>query len=401
MERKDDLESKMVWGIEVMRMACFLFLNLVAAGLFPARAQKPWHRHVIDDSFRGADGVRLADFNGDGMQDVVTGWEQSGVVRLYLNPGHDQIKKHWAAVTVGKAGSPEDAVPFDIDDDGDLDVVSCHEGKTRQVCVHFNAAGSEPELLMQEKNWSSQVFERIDGQLWMFAEPISLGDQSRGLVVGSKGSAGSITLLIAPQQQAERLDLWKVHKIRDAGWIMTLKSLDLDGDGDQDLLFSDRKGPRRGVGWLEQPNQSPTQPWIEHDIGGSGYEVMFVDATQKRVLVATRNALFIDFVRRQGQKWTSREIANPTGVPLGKAIKRLTGDVIVLTANTAADKKAKPKLPGIWLRNSDQTWLPIDPTIAIKPDRIECLDLDGDGDLDVMTCEEVKNLGVIWYENPG
>ena len=27
-------------------------------------------------------------------------------------------------------------------------------------------------------------------------------------------------------------------------------------------------------------------------------------------------------------------------------------------------------------------------------------DLDGDGDLDVLTCEEVGNLGVIWYENP-
>ena len=27
-------------------------------------------------------------------------------------------------------------------------------------------------------------------------------------------------------------------------------------------------------------------------------------------------------------------------------------------------------------------------------------DLDDDGDLDVITCEETSNLGVIWYENP-
>ena len=27
-------------------------------------------------------------------------------------------------------------------------------------------------------------------------------------------------------------------------------------------------------------------------------------------------------------------------------------------------------------------------------------DLDQDGDLDVITCEEVENLGVVWYENP-
>ena len=40
-----------------------------------------------------------------------------------------------------------------------------------------------------------------------------------------------------------------------------------------------------------------------------------------------------------------------------------------------------------------------------KFDRIELLDLDGDGDLDVITCEEnggknSRGLGLIWYENP-
>jgi hypothetical protein len=35
-----------------------------------------------------------------------------------------------------------------------------------------------------------------------------------------------------------------------------------------------------------------------------------------------------------------------------------------------------------------------------KFDRIELIDLDQDGDLDVITCEERENLGVIWYENP-
>ena len=40
---------------------------------------------------------------------------------------------------------------------------------------------------------------------------------------------------------------------------------------------------------------------------------------------------------------------------------------------------------------------------GIKFDRMELIDLDSDGDLDVLTCEERHNdrgLGVIWYENP-
>ena len=39
-------------------------------------------------------------------------------------------------------------------------------------------------------------------------------------------------------------------------------------------------------------------------------------------------------------------------------------------------------------------------TTGIKFDRIELLDLDQDGDLDLLTCEERDNLGLIWYENP-
>jgi hypothetical protein len=35
-----------------------------------------------------------------------------------------------------------------------------------------------------------------------------------------------------------------------------------------------------------------------------------------------------------------------------------------------------------------------------KYDRVELLDLDGDGDLDVLTTEEIEGFGVVWYENP-
>jgi hypothetical protein len=37
---------------------------------------------------------------------------------------------------------------------------------------------------------------------------------------------------------------------------------------------------------------------------------------------------------------------------------------------------------------------------GVKYDLCPLLDLDGDGDLDVLTTEENDNLGVIWYENP-
>ena len=39
-------------------------------------------------------------------------------------------------------------------------------------------------------------------------------------------------------------------------------------------------------------------------------------------------------------------------------------------------------------------------SVGVKFDLVELVDLDGDGDLDAITCEEVDNLGVFWFENP-
>ena len=98
---------------------------------------KTWLRHTIDDSSRGADGVRLRDVNGDGLPDIATGWEEGGRIRVYRNPGPAACRKPWPAVTVGKVRSPEDAVFVDLDDDGRLDVVSSCEGGNRTMYFHL------------------------------------------------------------------------------------------------------------------------------------------------------------------------------------------------------------------------------------------------------------------------
>ena len=70
---------------------------------------------------------------------------------------------------------------------------------------------------------------------------------------------------------------------------------------------------------------------------------------------------------------------------------------LVLTCENAGEDQS-----GVWwysLGVSPQ-WHDISGPEGIKFDRIELLDLDDDGDLDVITCEERENLGVIWYENP-
>lgn len=390
----------------ILRAVSIAASILMAATVIPCdlRAEAPWKRHVIDDGHRGADGVRLGDFNGDGLADVVTGWEESGLVRLYLNPGPQDSRSPWPAQTIASAKSPEDAVPIDVDGDGRLDIVSCHEGKQRQLLVHWNNApstNSDSDALLDKSNWTTERFSQLDGIMWMFALPLGTIDSRAAFVAGSKGPDASITLLLGPDENPRDLSAWSTIRLRDAGWIMSLRAVDMDGDGDDDVVFSDRKGKRRVAAWLEHPDdgadESTAGKWIEHMIAGQGKEVMFLTATADRCLISMRESVYMD-CRRTGTDWTINTIPNPDGVINGKAIEPFPDGSVVMTANTHASPR--PDLPGIWKHDTKGNWSAIDPTTGVKFDRMELIDLDGDGDLDVMTCEERQNLGVIWYENP-
>ncbi|PAY18544.1 hypothetical protein CKO51_15740 [Rhodopirellula sp. SM50] len=364
-----------------------------------ASAKPPWKRHTIDNTHRGADGVRLGDFNGDALPDVVTGWEESGLVRLYLNPGSAKATEPWPAATIAKARSPEDAVPIDMDGDGRLDIVSCHEGKQRQLLVHWNntpAPHSNSSQLLRHQNWTTDRFKQLDGVMWMFALPLGTIDSRIALVAGAKGPKATITLLLSPPKPSRDLSTWTAIRLRDAGWIMSLRAVDMDHDGDQDIVFSDRKGNRRVAAWLEHPDD-PDQTWTEHEIAGQGREVMFLTATAERCLISTREGVSLD-CRRSDNGWNVTPLPNPPQISLGKAIESFPDGQLVLTANTHSSNH--PNRPGIWFRNRSGSWSAIDPTTRVKFDRMELIDLDGDNDLDVMTCEERRNLGIIWYENP-
>ena len=390
---------------------------------------KPWRRHTIDNTARGADGVRLADANGDGLPDICTGWEEGGEVRVYLNPGKLHSKKLWPRVTVGKVASPEDAVFCDLDNDGALDVVSCCEGKNRTVYVHW--APKSPEEYLKSEKWITKaipVSQKMTA--WMFCVPMQIDNEAGiDLVVGSKNPNGRIGWLQSPKRNPRELGRWKFHLLQEANWIMSLKSVDGNWDGFRDILVSDRKGKSRGVYFLinstggkriEQPK------WKKQGIGAFGDEVMFLDffknekSNKKFIATITRNnRTYVWSQPGDETKWTKAVFPSALDIKQGKAIK--IGDIdldgkldLVQTFNTSFGKNKDSKPGVVWLKFQDglanldkSVQFKTFPIVDMKPkkpgkkfDRIELLDLDQDGDLDVLTCEERDNLGVIWYENP-
>ncbi len=369
---------------------------------------KPWRMHTIDGSTKtrkGADGVRLGDANGDGLLDTVTGWEEGHAIRVCLNPGGTKVTQPWPAVTVGEVTSAEDAVFADLDGDGNLDVVSCTEGRTKTVYFHWAPKVSDDYL--DSRAWRTVAVPATEKkQAWMFALPMDIdGVNGIDLILGSKGKGGTVGWLRCPKDRRD-VAAWTFHKIVDAGWIMSLRSAGKSTTF-APVWVTDRKGKRRGVYRLE-PVRRPKGDveWARLNLDGAKHEVMFMDLWRSgHPLVATRNGHMLDF--RPG---APVKIPNPFGVRFGKAVcvGDLDGDGeldIVHTANTGREKNK----PGIcWLKKVGSNWQPraIGGPPGTKFDRIELVDLDRDGDLDVMTCEEnagkgSRGLGVVWYENPG
>ncbi len=375
----------------------------------------PWSRHTIDDSSRGADGVRLADVNGDGLQDIVTGWEEGGRIRVYLNPGHEKSKAKWPAVTVGKVGSPEDAVFVDLDDDGATDVVSCCEGNVKTVWVHW--APENLEHYMDSSKWRTEAIPSLEGAAsWMFCLPLQVDNRhGNDLVLAAKGTGAQIGWLQCPEQP-RRLSDWKWHPLYEAGWIMSLVAYDMDEDGDPDIVASDRKGENRGCLWLENPGADMVRstPWKERRIGPGNKEVMFLDLVDldrdslMDVLVAVRGDKLI-YMHHTGDHppgWQDFAIELPGGTGTGKAVRAGDVDLDGKIDIVFSCEHARGKSGVMWMEYrksiADREWNAheIGGPIGTKYDLVELIDLDGDGDPDVLTCEESENLGVIWYENP-
>ena len=108
----------------------------------------------------------------------------------------------------------------------------------------------------------------------------------------------------------------------------------------------------------------------------------------------------------QGDLWETITIPFPEHTGTGKSVR--IADINLDGKNDLlfSCENARDKYGIMWLeavgdisRNQWQAY-DIGGIEGIKFDLLQVFDLDLDGDLDVITCEESSNLGVIWYENP-
>gem|GEM_PF-300371 len=400
---------------------------VVVASVF----DRTWTRHTLDTGLDGADGVRSADVDADGDQDLIVGWEEAGVVRVYENPGptREALTTPWNVVSFTNGlASVEDAALADLDGDGRLDMIASTEGGNRNLVIYW--APDPDKEYWDATNWTRMTLTPASGEQWMFSRTLDVdGDGRMDIVAGSKNSGASVSWIKSPANPRVASG-WVKHRITDAGWIMSLELEDMDGDGDLDILISDRQpgGGAQGVRWLSNPGgQHPqlTSPWTSHMIAAAGEDVMFLDVADldgdgfRDIVVpvlengsAPNEWILLRRLDASGLQWQTNRRTFPAGTAESKALRiaDVNGDQQLDVVAFFGDALA-PLTGGIWLEYQNNpfsgTWVPH--PLAGEPgekfDLVLTIDLDGDGDLDVIETDEDENgdetgLGLVVYENP-
>ena len=386
-----------------------------------------WLRHTIDDRHNGADGVHLGDIDQDGDLDAVVGWEESGLLIAYENPGPGTVRSSWPKVDVSGGldmKKTEDARFADLDADGLIDaVVSATEMHSFKLGIHW---------LKVPGNWRSAAAWQgtwIDPQQRHPYLKVAIGqlDNIHGndIVAGTKEKIvdgvdyqGKLIWFASPETGGpQHSDLWKGQLIADIGWINHIELIDLDSDGDNDVMISDRVD---GLRWFEN-RLSSDDPWIEHAIGpnvGNFAICQNILSDSNWGIVTYSGDGPVIYFQTPAGVWQSDKVVTENALPDGQPVLPFKGvacgdldgdgntDITVSISGSGHGVFAFVQGVEQWrivvIAGTDKNNYFKD----IKHDTLGLADLDADGDLDVVTTDENgglfgNGLGLIWFENPG
>ena len=396
-----------------------------------------WQQWVIDGSGNGADGVHTGDINRDGLVDVVSGWEQSGDLMLYLNPGPQGVKETAAWSRVDISGGVaiegiEDAAFADLDLDGfDDAVISSIEGDTQSLGIHWLAGDN----LNSPADWRGENLAPTKHSRYMKARTAQVdGIGGADIVVGSRDmddqNAGIFWFKAPTGSHPDNITQWQRFYVGAVNIkTVTLVIEDMDADGLADIVFAGRNG----VGWFRNPGPtalnkaSSSTSWERIMITARGSEFTFCDHivdSMKDIIVATshKSGMVAKWLKRldtTGRNWeeypiTSDSLRSESSssrkfVIKGVACGYVDGDDRIDVVFTASGHGH-----GVFMMSprtdipSGITW----DTVHLIPyadymkyDNLQLVDMDADGDLDILTTEEGEGVftagqGVLWMENP-
>jgi len=304
------------------------------------KSQPAWVRHDLPAALAGH-GIGTGDINGDGRLDVIgpRGW---------LEAPEDRRKERWhwhPEFDLGR-GASIPILAWDVDSDGDCDLVwgrghgiglywlelrTAAEGKRTWRQHAIDTSWSQPHALLRADLDGDGVPEAVAGKRYMGHDGKDRGEYD--------------PLVIYRYQFEPETHSWRralVHWDRGVGFGLDPKAVDIDQDGDLDLLCPGRSG----LYLLENLRKSDAPSKAAAAVAGP--QIPF--DSDHRKLLAYRDTSGERKAATTPAEWAQRRVSVLAGMqaamgPLPDPLRRVPLDVqdiadpVVVTPDTDAEEK--------------------------------------------------------------
>ncbi len=349
---------------------------------------------VISLSADGANVVSAADLDRDGDMDVVSGSSLDGKIAWYENTDGAGTFSPQNVISTA-AGGASSLVSADFDRDGDADLLSSSSSNDWEIAWYRNDGGGAfsgqivISTLVPNAQEASAADLDQDGDLDVLSA--SFNDDKIAWYENTDG-AGTFG---AQQVLSSQADM-----------AQGVRAADLDEDGDLDVISVAFTGT---ISWAENRGGSDGfGPLIElASAGVGGTSIIAVDIDQDADLDVVSTALSGDTIAWYENRMVHRSATFPTSSTISTAASRPyflsladvegDGDLDVMSASYLDDRIAWHENDGM----SPPGWTMR--TITTNADGTEAMfaaDLDGDGDVDALAASYEDDT-VAWYRSDG
>ena len=350
-----------------------IFYLLCSASYTPALfAQPTLTRHTIDSNLQAAYWVHPEDIDGDGDLDLATASFDG--LSWYENDGNENFQKHF----LGSAVAAWSVFAKDLDNDGDVDVLG---GSTAdKEIVWFENKGSQFVRHVLEQNWQDpeSVFAAdFDGDGDNDILSCAVNDD---LVAWWENNGGGS---------------FSKHIIDNLSRAHTIYATDLNGDGNIDVIG----GGSSQIRWYSNDGAGNFTKKTVAGGGAWGVSAADIDGDGDQDILRTqRDNGDVDWFENDGTGTFSEHLIESA---YGESWSVVAGDVDadgdldVSAAGFAANTIT------LWLNNGGGSFSPgiVVDSVSI-PRGVNIVDLDEDGDADIVAAIR-EDRDVAWYEVVG